>query len=225
MKRNILAFVMLLLTGLVIVSCKKNTGDDKDDNNGFSEDIKRFVPAAVIDSMRKWGLAINEGKIPPVIEGIYDFKPNYCIHDNSGYNREGSYFLDYRLRFRAQNNQNLTVSLDFKSLGAAIDTATGTGSFLAGSNNSFTAFVDVSGVSYGIPYKAITFYSGVVSNTGITNFQTGYYLKEKGADPGNLLVPVGTSRIFNDEDSFSEIKNAYRQAPTENAREKGILEK
>lgn len=223
MKRNILTLAVVLVTSFVFISCKKEKEDN--DNSGLSDDIKKFVPAAVIDSMRKWGLVINEGKKPPTIEGIYDFKPNYCVYDNSGYNRAGSYFLDYRFRFRNQNNQNLTVSVDFKSLGVAIDTASGTGSFLAGNNNNFTAFVDVTGTSYGIPYKAITFYSGVVTNTGITNFQIGSYLKEKGADPSHLLVPVGTSRVFNDEDSFSEVKNAYRQGPTVNAGEKGILEK
>lgn len=198
---------ILLCFSVLLFSCKK--GSESNDDTGLSQDIKNFVPQSVIDSMRNWGMVINEGKTPPVISGIYNFTRNVCVFDNSGYNQTGDYFADYRYRFHDQNNEKLTISLDYKALNAP-DTASGIGSFLAGNNNLFTVFVNVSGVQAGITYKQIGFYSGRKTETGIENFQTGFYFTEKGPDPDNTLVKVGSSRIFNDEDEFSDINAVYR---------------
>ena len=138
--------VTVLCFSVLLFSCKKES-ETKDDI-GFSQDIKNFVPQPVIDSMRNWGMAINEGKNPPVIAGIYNFTKNLCVFDNSGYNQTGDYFADYRYRFRNQDNDKLTISLDYKALSAA-DSASGIGSFIAGNNNSFTVFVDIHGVAGG----------------------------------------------------------------------------
>lgn len=204
MKKYYLVFLAVLFC---VLSCSK-----KHDNDGLSQDIKNFVPQAVIDSMRKWGLMIYEGKTPPTVAGIYNFSRNYCTFDNSGFNRANTYFSDYRLRFRDQNNSELTIALDYKALSVQ-DTASGVGSFIAGTDNNFTVFVDVKGVLTGVDYKGITFFSGTKTSTGIKSLQWGYYIKEKGPDPTNLLAKAGTSRIFIDQDSFSDINANYRVAP------------
>ncbi len=199
--------VCLTAISLFTISCKKDNGSD--DNSGLSQDIKNFVPQSVIDSMRSWGLKINEGKQPPVIEGIYNITPNICTFDNSGGNRTGQKFADYRFRFRNQNNDKLTISLDYKALNG-VDSAVGVGSFLAGAGNDFTVFVNASGVQYGIAYKQIGFYSGTKTANGITGLQHGFYFTEKGPDPDNKLVKVGSSRIFHDSDQSSETNPVYR---------------
>ena len=68
------------------------------------------------------------------------------------------------------------------------------------------------GISDNIKYEDISFYSGTITNTGIKNFQMGVYLKSKDPDPGNKLVDVGTSRIFKDDDGFSEKITTYRMS-------------
>lgn len=198
-------FCFLALT----ISCKKES--NANDEEGLSQAIKNFVPQSVIDSMRKWGLKVNEGRRPPLIEGIYNVSPNICQFDNSGYNRTGNTFADYRFRFRAQNNEKLTISLDYKALNAA-DSAIGVGSFIAGSDDDFTVFVNASGVQEGISYKQIGFYSGTKTQNGIMNLQHGFYFTEKGPDPNNKLVKVGTSRIFHDSDNSSEPNVFFRPA-------------
>lgn len=204
-------FMVILCFSAILFSCKKES--ESNDDTGLSQDIKNFVPQSVIDSMRNWGMTINEGKNPPVIDGIYNITPNICTFDNSPGNRTGDKFADYRYRFRDQNIENLTISLDYKALNG-IDSAFGVGSFIAGNNNSFTVFVNVSGVQYGISYKQIAFYSGTKSATGMDEFQHGFYFTEKGPDPEKKLVEAGTSRIFHDEDEFSDINAVYRGIPS-----------
>lgn len=202
------SFITILLCMIMIISsCKKEPNSN--DEAGFSQEIKNFVPQTVLDSLRKWGLKINAGKKPPVIEGIYNITPNICSFDNSGFNRAGNKFADYRLRFREQNNETLTISLDYKALNAA-DSAIGVGSFIAGNDNYFTVFVNASGVQEGISYKQIGFYSGRKTANGIEGLQHGFYFTEKGPDPDNKLVKPGTSRIFNDDDDLSEPNTFFR---------------
>lgn len=203
-------FLVMLCFSTILFSCKKEA--ESNDDTGLSQDIKNFVPQSVIDSMRKWGMIINEGKNPPVITGIYNFTRNLCVFDNSRYNQTGDYFADYRFRFRNQDNDKLTISLDYKALSAA-DSASGVGSFIAGNDNSFTVFVNIHGVAEEISYAQIGFYSGIKTENGIDHFQTGFYLTEKGPDPSNKIVAVGSSRIFNDEDEQSETNAVYRPAP------------
>lgn len=200
-KFNVLVLCLLLL----LASCSKKKSDD---GSGLSQSIQNFVPQSVIDSMRVWGLAINEGSTPPDITGIYNVSPVLCTYDNSGGNRANTYFDNYRFRFHDQDNTNLTIAIDYKDLRGG-DTASGVGSFIAGSGNNFTVFVDQKGISYGISYESIGFYSGIKTSSGIQNFQFAIYWKQKGPDPSNQLVPVGTSRIFKDADDFSESLITY----------------
>ena len=62
----------------------------------------------------------------------------------------------------------------------------------------------------GISYAQIGFYSGIKTEDGIDLFQTAFYLTEKGPDPSNKIVAVGSSRIFNDEDEQSETNAVHR---------------
>ncbi len=201
----------LLVIGFSLLqSCSKKK-DKTSDTSGLSQDIQNFVPQTVIDSMRAWGLTINEGKVPPMINGIYDLSKNYCIFDNSGNDQAETYFADYRFRFRDQDNDKLTISLDFKNTtGYGTDSASGKGSFISGNGNDFTVFTENKGISDGIHYEDISFYSGTITSTGIKNFQMGRYLKSKDPDPDHKLVDVGTSRIFEDDDGFSDKITTYR---------------
>jgi hypothetical protein len=48
---------------------------------------------------------------------------------------------------------------------------------------------------------------GEFLNGSIKNMQLGFYLKYKGSDPGNKVVPVGTIRIFEDKDGLQARKH------------------
>ena len=189
-----------------ITSCKKNHDDD---NANLPDQIKKFVPQNVIDSFKHAGFTINEGKNPPLMNGIYNFKPDLCVYDNSIYDQAGELFDDYRIRFRDQDNSNFSIATDYKSL-AGGDAGNGSGSFISGDGNTFTVFIDAQGQESGITYKAVICFSGEKTSTGIKNLQLGTYLKEKGNDPNDELVDPGTTRAFNDNDKISETNATYR---------------
>lgn len=196
----------LLFIGFAILqSCSKKKSDTPKPS-GLSQAIQNFVPESIIDSMRKWGFVINEGKKPPMINGVYNVSPNLCTFDNSGSNESGYHFDNYHYKFHNQNNDKLTIALDEKNTSGSsgIDSASGIGSFISGTSNDFTVFTDEKGVSYGINYESITIISGTITSTGIENFQNSFYMKDKGNDPDKKLIDVGSARIFKDEDSFSE---------------------
>lgn len=193
----------LLFIGFAILqSCSKKK-DDTSDSSGLSQDIKNFVPQSIIDSMRTWGFVINEGKKPPMIDGVYNDSLDLCTFDNSGYNDVGDYFANYHYKFHDQDNSKLTIALDYEAIDAA-DTASGAGSFVSGTGNDFTVFTDVKGVDNGVNYEAITMYSGTITNSGIKNLQYSFYMKDKGDDPDNKMIAVGSARLFKDKDGFSE---------------------
>ncbi len=193
-------------------ACKKNT----EGSSNLSADITNFVPAAVIDSMRAWGLAVNEGKTPPVITGIYNISPNICTYDNSGANAVNATFSDYHFRFHDQDNNKLTISVDYKALSVR-DTATGTGSFISGAGDNFTIFVDQKGAAGNVTYEAILFYSGTKTAAGIQHFQLAIYLKSKSADQQSTLSKVGISRIFKYWDCMSALSAVYRTLDVQRA--------
>ncbi|HET7117915.1 MAG TPA: hypothetical protein VFI29_15575 [Hanamia sp.] len=205
----------LLFIGFAILeSCSKKK-DDTSDSSGLSQDIQNFVPQTLIDSMQTWGLVINKGKTPPMIDGVYNDSANLCTFDNSSYNYTGDYFANYHYKFHDQDNSKLTIELDYNDIYAGgSDSASGAGSFISGTGNDFTVFTDVKGVTNGVNYEAITMYSGTITNSGIKNLQYSFYMKDKGDDPDKKLIDVGSARIFKDEDGFSEklSNNDFRSA-------------
>lgn len=201
----------LLLIGFAFLQSCSKSKDDNSDSSGLSQDIKNFVPETVIDSMRSWGFNINEGKTPPAINGVYSLSKNYCTFDNSGFDEADTYFADYHYKFQDQDNSKLTINLNYKVVNSTgSDTASGTGSFISGTGNDFTVFTDVKGLSEGVTYEWITFCSGTVTDNGIQNFQFGLYVKDKGPDPNNALINIGSARIFKDDDGLAEKIPDYR---------------
>jgi len=198
--------ILLLAITLVIgsLSCKKEKA-----GTAFSNAILNFVPKAIIDSMKARGMTINEGENAPMINGIYTLSKNVCTYDNSGDNRTGDTFDDYRYRFYDQNGDSLSIKLDEKDISHDIDNESGKGAFLSGKNNLFTVFIQTTGVSSGIEDTMLNFISGEITPGGIKNMQTGIYMKGKGYDLLGRLMPVGASRIFKDDDGLAEFSTVY----------------
>jgi hypothetical protein len=202
------ALFLLLLLLLFGAGCQQKKDDP---TTGFSDQINTIAPKALIDTLRKNGLIVHEGRVPPQFEGRYLFSRSILKSTNYPSYPVGTVFADYSYRFHGQNNSDLTVKLDYESIGGQ-DKALGTGAFVAGHGNRFTAFVQVKGTSNGVAYEALDVYSGEVTATGIRSFQKGFILNKKGPDPDDKLVPVGTYRIFDDEDGLSPSHSGFRQA-------------
>lgn len=187
-----------LLFGSALPACKKSGGSNNGNpGNNFSDSIRSIIPQPIIDSLRKWGLDINDGKTPPAIAGIYLLSPDSCEFDNSGYNTAGEIYDDYKIRFSQQDNTQLSIRVDRKDVGSDSDYASDSvATFISGNGNYFTVFAQEKGVESGVAYTSLGIYSGQITSSGIVGFQLAHYLKSKDPDPGNVLISVGSTRIF-----------------------------
>ncbi len=189
--------LLFLIVTFLSSSCQKEEAAPNK-NNAFSQDILNIVSLKTIDSLRQFGMVIYEGKTPPKLEGSYYLNQYYCSFDNSNRNKTGQKFSDYTYKFYNQNNASLTISIDYQTPDN-LDVAKGLGSFLSGDGKNFTAFLNVSSVSEGIPNKSLTIISGTVSDAGIINWQNCYKLVQKD-DPLQKMIALGSTRIFYEKD-------------------------
>lgn len=144
-------------------------------------------------------IPIYEGDTPPNIEGCYLNSPNVLSYSNYG-DTPGSSYNDRYLRFLNQDMVNNTVDYEGKQ---STTYEYSTESFITGSDNNFTVFFNVYGeYQDGATYKMAKILSGTKTEEGIANLYYGFYLIEK-YDPYNEIVPVGTIRVFKDNDGMS----------------------
>jgi hypothetical protein len=199
----ILRITMALLAfSVLFTACKK---EKKTNPNTLPSIINTIVSQAQIDSLKKHGTIINEGTTPPTVSGAFLLSPDICSFDNSGDNYSGQTFDDYAYKFSKQNTSKYTIRLDYTNVANDGDDSgsDSTATYISGSGKLFTVFAQSSGLETGVNYTNIQILSGEVTTGGIANFQVTDYLESKGADPNNMLEPVGTTRIFYDSDKLS----------------------
>lgn len=202
----------------LLSSCKKSSVPPRDPTKGFSAEIQRIVPQSIVDDLRSRGMVINEGTVPPQIDGSFRASPfellsPYGVKDSY---EKGKIIGDYVYKFYGQNAKN-EISYDFTNDGS--DTGTGKGAFVAGNGTSFTIFSEDSGVSRQIPYKTVAIVSGELTATGIRNFQYAFVMKEKtGDDDDETLIPVKAGRIWLDGNQLASRTSGGRlPAPAQSA--------
>jgi hypothetical protein len=179
--------------------------------DSFSTNIRNVIEQKYIDSLKKWGMVINAGQNPPTnLNGVYFVSPMTLSH---AYGPNDNYYVgevisDYKYKLYDQQGDLINVSK--KSIGAS-DTAIGLAGYISGAGNSFTVFGRVSGVASSVPYTEIFIISGIMTSTGIKDFQYGFIMESKtGDDFNNVLMPVGKARIFYDSDYLSGISTSFR---------------
>lgn len=106
--------------------------------------------------------------------------------------------------------------------------ADGLGSFIAGSNNSFTVFTESIAVDneYNDTAKTVIVYSGTLSESGINNFYIAVFMVDNFGNPNGHWIDNGAGRVIKDSDGFSEIIATFRSSSiNSNQANKGILER
>ncbi len=193
---------LLTATALLVgslTSCQKETVVADDPTKGFSENIQRIIPENIINDLRSRGMVINEGKVPPKIEGTFRVSPYELLSPFGPADtyKVGEIIDDYVYKFYGQNTSN-QITYDYTNNGS--DKGTGNGAFIAGNGSRFTIFSEDVGVSSGVSYKTVAIMSGELTTAGIRDFQYAFVLKEKSVDTDNKLIPVNTGRIWFDND-------------------------
>lgn len=222
MKNNLLSTCFSL--GALAVCLFGFAGCEKDDNakedEGLSEEIKSFMPDSTIQTLRAMGMEINEGKNPPVLEGIYLSAPRLLVNSNfdDSYN-PGDQFADEKIKIYDQDSEKLTALLDVKEIGInsgnVIGESKGSGTFLAGNGNKFTLFIQSEGYLLNqfqdtAKYLNAEIYSGELTDDGIKNLQTALVVLNDYGDPLDELIGINEGRLFKDEDGLAETQSTFR---------------
>lgn len=166
--------------------------------------LNDVVPEDIQDEIDDW-MPIYKGTNPPIIEGTYFIDPYACVYCEdygSGGYASGEIISSYIIRFYNQNIANNTISMDEASVSGR-DTKTGTGAFISGEGNYFTAYFNTVGQSSGISTKTAVVISGEKSEEGIKNLKYAFVMVDKGDDPDHLLMEEGIFRVFEDADGIS----------------------
>ncbi len=193
-KKSIVMAVVMV--AVLCTSCKK----DKIKNYNLPAGVSSILSNEQLDKLVKMGVPINEGLTPPSIDSVYLYNNFYCTYDGSGDGRVGDFFADMKLRFTNQNPSDNTIKMSYKQ---AVEEATGLGSFIAGTGNSFTVFTKNSGTYNTIPFTSVTVFSGTKTATGISNMKSSLIITSKGSDPLNQVIEVNEGRAFKDNDGVS----------------------
>jgi hypothetical protein len=196
--KNLIASALVLGFVLFIASCgKKETVDPA---VGFSAAVQKIAPQATIDALRKQGMTINEGTVPPNVTGIFLESPTILLATYTGDTKKvGDKVVDYTYKFFEPSADNTTIKVSYKS---STGDATGLGSVVSGNGNKFTIFSELTSTLGNVYINII---SGEITSTGIKDWQDSYVLKSE----------LEKNRIWKDGDGFSELKTSFRLAASE----------
>ena len=205
--KNLIKSALMLGFVLFIASCgKKETVDPA---VGFTAAVQKVAPQATIDALRKLGMTINEGTVPPNVTGIFLESPTILFATFTGDTKKvGDKLVDYTYKFFEPSSDNATIKVSYKAGNG--DSASGLGSVVAGNGSKFTIFSELTNSS-GLVY--INIISGEMTSTGIKDWQDSYVLKTE----------LEKNRIYKDGDGFSEIKTTFRLAASEETEKEVIL--
>ncbi|MEO0572729.1 MAG: hypothetical protein AAF039_13565 [Bacteroidota bacterium] len=202
-------FLVLFISIAFFSSCS----DDEDGENvfdGSTSSLQDLFSDEVVQALNDLNFSINEGTNPPNLEGTFFISQVILTDTNVESDNIGSRFFDQRYTFFDQNNSNNTIDFDGEQLnidGSLESTLQGTGSFISGSDNSFSIFLVVldenieSGAQAEIAYSI----SGTITSEGIANFEVAIIMLDNMGNPTGEFIDNGLGRRFLDSDGFSEL--------------------
>lgn len=160
------------------------------------------------DDMReglKNHMPIYNGINPPSIEGAYLVKPYTTVYCEDGHYSVGQVIDSYKTKFLNQNFINNTIDMQEYDIDSSTnDYSIGTGAFISGNGEYFTAFFATEGYARDIYNKMAVVISGRKTSDGIKDYYYGLLMVDKADDPDHKLMDVGYFRIFKDGDGLSE---------------------
>ena len=172
------------------------------DKEEVDERIEDVIPGEYRDIIDDY-IPIYDGINPPNVEGVYYIDPEILTASSLSNDQIGKKYNSEYLKLSEQDMTKNTVKM-IRVQGGGSEWAKGDGAFISGSGNNFTIFFNSKGKSSGVDYVMAYVISGTKTANGIKNYTSGFILKEKGADPDDKMVKVGTFRFFKDQDGMSE---------------------
>jgi len=196
-------FIFMFVFGIFFAACEDEENDSKDDQkveeNGFTEEINSFLPDSIITEMEDLGMILNTGGSPTGVEGIYDVTPFVLDSSNISSDYSGMVFLDLRFKLYDQNNEDLTIKVDYVN---GPEEGSGLGSFIVGEGNKFTIVSEVTTVALSDTADVAMLFSGELKDDGIQDFYYANFMLEN--NEGSYFIENGQGRVGYDSDGFSE---------------------
>ncbi len=195
---------------LMIFSCKKDEEITNLDKNGLTKDITNFVPDSIIEKMKSLGMPIYGGENPPMLaENGKEMKflvNNFrLLKSNVPSDFPDKLFSSYIFTLKNQDNNLLKIDLE-KVNETLTDISVGNGSYIVGSENKFTIFVQVKNVLVDTESKAdlVLVISGEKGSEGILNFHQALFMLNNYGNVNNVYIENGQGRVIRDTDGVSE---------------------
>jgi len=195
-KINLLIACVVIL--LAVPSCG-GYGDygDYGNSGGLSEDIQNIIPDDMVKVVKDLGMKIYEGNTPPSLSGTFLASPLVLKNSNIPDDDNGEEYDDLMFTLRNYNSEARTISLDADWGG---ETSSTLRSYLSGSGNNFSIFVEVYVSEGQSTCKSVDIYSGTVTSTGIKNFYYSFIIVDDYGDPYDNWAEPGDARVFYDKD-------------------------
>ncbi|MDD4141545.1 MAG: hypothetical protein PHR20_01960 [Bacteroidales bacterium] len=197
----------LVILGIIIsvlcCSCSKNNDTTIIllGTESYIPTVREVIPSSLINKVG----VINEGTVPPKIEGEYIISPYILKSSTVWYDVVGEVRADRYLRFTAQHNGICGYDTRQYSESAHCDTV-----YISGSGSAFSVYFieHRTDTVNGTTAEIAVLISGNVSATGITNLIYGWMLRDK-YDPNGIMLPRNSIRVFEDEDGLASRETWY----------------
>ena len=127
--------IIIGLIPLTFTACDEKEKEGKLDKNGLTADINDLVPQSVLDEMDDLGMPIFEGDAPPSLAGTYLASPFELKASNRPSDVVGYEFSDYYVTFYNQDNDDLSIDVDYVN---GPESGHGIGGVIVGEDYSFS---------------------------------------------------------------------------------------
>ncbi len=206
-KLFILGLLVIAVFSFIFTSCKKDS-----ETLSLSKDIQNIVPDSTLNKIIALGMPINKGTKPTDLQNIFKASPHALKATNVPNDFALGYvFADYKFRLYDQDNDKLTIKLDYVN---GPESGTGIGGFVSGNGSDFSIFVKVHAVNSGTPAEVLQVISGTITAEGIKNFYFSNFMLEDYGDPKNLWINKEQGRVIYDSDGVSPVISSLKAKDT-----------
>jgi hypothetical protein len=203
MKKSLILITSLSLFVVFLASCSKKSAEptSKVEENGLTKEINDFVPPSLLAIIDSLGMPVYKGGNPPSIGGSYLCDPFKLINSNRAGDWIGSIYADYYVKFSNQNNEDLTVSMDYVN---GPEVGTGIGGYIVGDNGAFSVFSELTVVAYSDTAFILNLISGKMKEDGIEDFHLALFMLDNLGNPHGYFINDEDGRVFKDDDGFAD---------------------
>ncbi|MBX2967008.1 MAG: hypothetical protein KF845_12755 [Cyclobacteriaceae bacterium] len=195
------ALLLLLLASVFIWSCDKELSEEEIKKEMLTKKIQDIIPQQYQDTLKKYGLVINEGIKPPNVEGVYSAKPLLLEKSNRPGDAPGMSFLAAKVQFSEQNNDDFSIKLEGRNFLNTIDKSIKTA--VSGDGSLFTVYGTVKSESGSNHAIFAILMSGEMDGSNIKNLKYGL-INVDNSNGGAVFIKEGEARIIYDSDKVSE---------------------